>query len=422
MRKIDILREKEVRNAAPAPGKFVKRLADGGGLYLQATISNEGINRNWIFRYERDGVRHDLGVGPLHTVGLAEARRRARDLRLQLLDSVDPMAARQEAQAERQAKIQAAKAAAAKAMTFRECAQRYLSIHADKWGNAKHREQWVTTLESTYPVIGDLSVADIDEAHLLKVLGPMWKKTPVTAQRLRGRIENVLGFAIVSKFRAGPNPAVWKNHLATLLGGSKTAVEHHAALPFAECPAFLAKLRQKDSIAARALEFTILTAARTGETIGATWDEIDLKAKIWIVPAERMKAGKEHRVPLTPRAVEILNGLKRAGPIVFGSEVTNKPMTNRMMLDVAQAMRPGQKITVHGFRSSFRDWAGETTNFPNAVVEMALAHAVGSATEKAYRRGDLFERRRKLMDMWATYLSKPMPAEGTNVTAIHAAR
>jgi integrase len=414
MRKIELLTEKQARNAKPDEGKFVKRLSDGGGLYLQATLSQDGFNRNWIFRYERDGERHDMGLGPLHTVGLAAARRKARELRERLvLDGIDPLAARI---AERAARL-AARADAAKTQTFKQCAERYLAVHGGKWKNAKHIWQWKATLEKhAYPVIGDLNVADIDEGHLLKVLQPIWTKIPETARRLRGRIERVLGYATVSKFRSGDNPARWPNHLQTLLGASPRVVEHHAALPFDETPTFVMELRGRKSLSASALEFAILTAARTSEVIGARWSEIDLKHKTWTIPAARMKAKREHRVPLCDRAIEILKRLDRRGDFAFGSAVTGKPLSNMAMLELLRGLRPG--LTVHGFRSGFRDWAAERTHFPHEVAEMALAHAISDKVEAAYRRGDLFEKRRKLMELWSRYLAKPVAIEGGKVVSI----
>jgi integrase len=421
MRRIELLTEKQVRNAKPDKGKFVKRLLDGAGLILQATLGKDGTNRNWIFRYERDGVRHDMGIGPLHTVGLAEARRRARDLRLLILDGVDPLEARNEERAERRAKAQAVRAEQAKALTFAQCAEKYLAVHGGKWKSDKHASQWRATLETyAYPVIGDLNVADIDEGHLVRVLQPIWRTIPETARRVRGRIEAVLGYATVSKFRSGDNPARWRSHLETLLGGTQKVVEHHAALPFVECPAFMVELRGRESTSATALEFAILTAARTGEAIGARWSEIDLKHKTWTIPKERMKAKREHRVPLCERAVQILKGIDRRGDLVFGSAVTGRSLSNMALLELLRGMRPGSGLTVHGFRSSYRDWASERTNFAREVVEMALAHAVGDKVEAAYRRGDLFEKRRKLMEAWAGFLARPVVAESATVVPIDA--
>ena len=413
MRIVNRLTEMQVKNAKPTKGKFVTRLLDGNGLYLQATRSKTGgINRNWVFRYELDGQRHDMGIGSLHDVSLAAARMKAKEFRGQIvLHGIDPLEARDEEREQRRAKAQAARAEKAKAQTFAQCVDKYLAVHGDKWKNHKHGAQWRATLQTyAYPVIGNLDVADIDEAHLVKILQPIWKRIPETASRLRARIENVLGYAIASRFRHGDNPARWRGHLKTLLGGAKKDVEHHPALPFIESPAFITDLRLRESLSARALEFTILTAARTSETIGARWSEIDLKNKIWTIPGSRMKTGIEHRVPLTDRAIAILKGLERRGDFVFGTAVSGLPLSNMAMLELLRGMRPGR--TVHGFRSCFRDWCSERTNYPNHIAEKALSHAIGDKVEAAYRRGDLFAKRAKLMDQWARFLDKPLPIEG----------
>jgi integrase len=405
------LTQKGIEHAKPPKGRMAVMIPDGGNLYLQATIGKDGgVNRSWLFRYEMDGARHDMGLGSVATLRLAEAREQARRLRQQIIAGIDPLEARNEQKAERRARALVARAEKAKAQTFRECVEKYISVHGDEWKNTKHAAQWRTTLETyAYPVIGDLNVADIDEAHLVRVLEPIWRKIPETARRVRGRIEAVLGYATVSKFRTGDNPARWRNHLQTLLGGTQKAVEHHAALPFAEVPAFMVELRQRKSTSASALEFAVLTAARTGEVISALWNEIDLKkTKTWTIPANRMKAKAEHRVPLTPRAVEILEGLERKGKYVFGTAVTGKPLSNMALLELLRGMRAG--FTVHGFRSAFRDWAAERTNYANHVVEKALAHAVPDKVEAAYRRGALFEKRRRLMAEWERYLSRPSAA------------
>ena len=418
MRLVNRLSEKTVRNAEPDPGKFVKKLPDGNRLYLQVTRStNGGVNRNWVFRYGRDGSEHWMGLGSLLDVGLAAARQKARQLNEQMaLDGIDPLEAREAERAERRAKAQAARAEKARALTFAECAEKYRMVHGGKWRSAKHAAQWLATLEAyAYPVIGNLNVADIDEAHLVRVLQPIWTRIPVTAQRVRGRIEAVLGYATVAKFRTGDNPARWRNHMQTLLGGASQVIEHHSALPFAEAPAFMSELRERPTVSARALEFLILTAARTGEVIGACWPEMDLRAATWTIPKERMKAHAAHRVPLGPRAIEILAGLPRKGEFVFASAITGKPLHDMVLLELLQRMRP--EVTTHGFRSTFRDWAAETTSYPNYVVEMALSHAIPGKVEAAYRRGDLFAKRRNLMEVWDAFLDKPVPT-GATVTPI----
>ena len=277
----------------------------------------------------------------------------------------------------------------------------YLKAHSDKWTSAKHAAQWPATLEQyAYPKIGAMSVTDIDVDDVIRCIEPIWKSIPETANRVRGRIEAILGYATVRKFRTGDNPARWRGHLATLLPakGKLRETAHHAALPYADMPAFMADLRKRTTLSARALEFTILTAARTGEVNGATWEEVDLKAKKWAIPASRMKSGREHAVPLCDRALAILKSLKHQRGPVFG-------LSNIAMLETLQIMRPG--MTTHGMRSTFRDWAAERTNFPREVCEQALAHTISNSVEKAYRRGDLFEKRRRLMTQWADYCSKP---------------
>jgi integrase len=412
LRTIGRLTQKQVINAKPPEGRRAVLIADGGGVYLQCSLSaDDSVRRSWVFRYEMDGQRHELGLGPLHTIGLREARERARDLRRQILDRIDPLEARRAGERERLAQ----RAAQAKAVTFKECAEMYLKVHSEKWRNARHRAQWAATLSSyVYPAFGSLAVGDVDVGHVVRALEPIWRRVPETARRTRGRIEMVLAYATAAKFRHGDNPANW-DVLQHLLGGKKT-VEHHAALAFAEAPVFFAKLQESESVSCRALAFTILTAARTGEVLGAKWDEIDIEAAIWTVPAARMKSSREHRIPLSDGAVGILKALPRHGAYVFHAPGRHgKPLDDKAMLDVLYRLRPG--VTVHGFRSSFRDWAAERTNYPNHVVEMALAHSIGSAVEKSYRRGDLLEKRRQLMAGWDRFLTTPIPAEGGDVVS-----
>jgi integrase len=402
------LTARQAMTAKPDAGRRAAMLPDGGNLYLQATIGKNGtVRRSWVFRYELDQRRHDLGLGSLDTLNLVEARERARGLRQQILDGLDPFAARRQAKKERLAKL----AAEARAMTFKQCADECIKSHADGWKNAKHAAQWVSTLQTyAYPVLGDLAVDDIATAHVVRVLQPIWKDKPETASRVRGRIEKVLGWATVRGFRSGDNPARWRGHLQELFAAKSKVrpVEHHAALPYTDVPAFMAELRGRNSLSARALEFTVLAAVRTGETIGATWDEIDFAAKTWTIPAGRMKAAKPHRVPLSDRAAEILASLPREGEHIF-------PLSNMAMLELLRGMRPG--TTVHGFRSSFRDWAAERTSYPNHVAEAALAHTIGDKVEKAYRRGDLFAKRGRLMSDWALWCARPVPT-GATVTSI----
>jgi integrase len=411
-RTIGRLTQKQSVNAKPLDGRSAILLADGGNLYLQCTLgTDDWVRRSWVFRYEMDGERHELGLGPLHTIGLAAARERARQLRQQVLDRVDPLEARRTAERERLAKK-------AKTVTFKECAEMYLKVHSDKWRNARHRAQWTATLKDyAFPVLGDLAVADIDVSHVQRALEPHWARVPETARRTRGRIEMVMAYATAAKFRHGDNPASW-DVLQHLLGGKKV-VAHHRALPFTEAPAFFAKLQENESVASRALQFLILTATRTGEVLGATWAEIDLQAKVWTVPPARMKSGREHRIPLTDSTVALLQALPHHGSYVFhGPGRHGKPLNDKAMLDLLYQMRPG--VTVHGFRSTFMDFAHEHTAYPKVVIDMVLAHAVGDKVEAAYRRGDLFEKRRQLMAAWDQFLTKPIPAEGADI--LHLAR
>jgi integrase len=393
--------------------------ADGGGLYLQ--ISAIGT-KSWVFRFARGGRQREMGLGPVHTVTLAEAREKALECRKQLLNGVDPIEARRETRA-------AEAFAKAKTMTFRQCAEAYIESMRAGWKNAKHASQWENTLATyAYPHLGSLSVALIDTGLVLKALEPIWKTKPETASRLRGRIESVFDWATTHKYRHGENPAQWKGRLDNLLPEkSKVAkVRHHPALPYAEIGSFFAALRQQGGIAARALEFTILTAVRTNETIGATWREFDLKAGIWTIPAERMKAEKEHRVPLSGRAIELLKEVlplkpdedEGAAP-VFPSP-KGKALSNMALLAVLKRMgREG--LTVHGFRSTFRDWAGETTAYLREVIEHAMAHQLPDKAEAAYARGTLFDKRRRLMADWADYCNKVQPSKADNIVPINTA-
>jgi integrase len=371
--------------------------ADGDGLYLQVTESG---SRSWVFRFKASGRTRDMGLGSLNTVGLAEARAIAAECRRQRLQGIDPIEARKSGRVQAQLD-------AARSITFDECRDKFIASHKAAWANDKHLKQWESTLK-TYvtPVFGKLPVQNVDVALVLKALEPIWKTKPETAGRVRGRIERILDWAKARGFRQGENPARWRGHLDILLASRVKVrrVTHHAALPYVELPGFLLKIRQRDAVAARALEFAILTATRTGEVLGARWEEIDLENKIWTVPASRMKAGREHRVPMSTVALGIVKRLKpiRQSDFVFPGERRNKPLSNMSMLMMLRRMAR-EDLTVHGFRSTFRDWAAEQTNFPREVAEAALAHVVADHTEAAYRRGDLFEKRRRLMAAWASY-------------------
>jgi integrase len=330
-------------------------------------------------------------------------------LRLKVKAGIDPLAEREQEAAQALAAIQAAKVAS---VTFKDAAEAYIKANKESWRNAKHKQQWENTLKTyAYPVIGDLPVAEVDTPHVLKVLEPIWREVPETASRLRGRIETVLDSAKARGYRQGENPARWRGHLAQILPArTKLSRGHHKALAYEALPAFIADLRERQANAALALEFTILTAARTGEVIGAVWDEVDVEKAVWTIPADRMKAAKEHRVPLSSRAVEILKQAR----LLSGETVFTGPASERLS-GMAMSMllrRMGQDVTVHGFRSAFRDWAAECTGYSHEVAEMALAHTIRSKVERAYRRGDLFDKRRRLMDDWATYCATGGAAGG----------
>ncbi|HRH79467.1 MAG TPA: integrase arm-type DNA-binding domain-containing protein [Thiobacillaceae bacterium] len=375
------------------------------GLYLQC--KNGGAS--WILRIMIDGKRRDIGLGSYHDVSLEEARDKCMDLRRKVRSGIDPLEDKRRAKQDRQI-------AKAKAMTFAECVEAYLDAHEDAWKNPKHRQQWRNTL-NTYalPHFGDLPVAVIDTGLVMKSLEPIWKTKTETASRLRGRVEQILDWATVRGYRQGENPARWKGHMDKLLPKpSKVAkVEHHPALSYKELPGFILALRSMDGLGARALEFAILTAARSGEVRGATWPEIDLKSCMWIVPAERMKAKREHRVPLTAAAVDLLKALPRIDGADLLFPGTKGKLSDMTLSAVLKRMGRGD-LTVHGFRSTFRDWAAEMTNHPREVAEMALAHAVGDKVEAAYRRGDLLKKRYRLMEDWARHCETTQ-VDGDNV-------
>jgi integrase len=371
---------------------------DGGGLWLQVSISG---TKSWIFRFTRQGRQREMGLGPLYTVSLAEAREKAKACRQQLLDGHDPLEVRDAARL-------AAALEQAKALTFDQCATDYIKAHRAGWRNAKHASQWESTL-ATYasPVFGALPVASVDTPLVMKVLNSIWTEKTETASRLRGRIESVLGWATTSGYRTGDNPARWRGHLENLLPAPEKVkkVEHHPALPWQQIGAFMADLRAREGIAARALEFLILTAARSGEVRGMRWDEVE--DGCWTVPAERMKAGKEHRVPLSDSAIALLEKMPRLGDYVFPGAKKGALLSDMSLTAVLRRMsREG--ITVHGFRSSFRMWAAEATNFPREVAEHALAHQLPDKVEAAYRRGDLYDKRKLLMQGWAEYVSRSL--------------
>jgi integrase len=388
---------------------------DGHGLYLR--IGPTGA-KSWVFRYRNEGRRHDLGLGPYHLVSLAEARKKATEQRKLLrIDGHDPLLTRRVGRDQ-------ARLAAAKAMTFKACAEAYMAAHQAGWRNPKHRAQWTATLNTyVYSQFGDLPVQSVDVGLVMKAVEPIWTEKPETASRVRGRIEAVLDWATARGYREGENPARWRGHLQNLLPARSKVrrVEHYAALPYPQIGGFVAELRRQEGVAARALEFAILTASRTGEVIGACWGEFDLAARLWTVPGERMKAGRGHRVPLSARAVEILEEMKRhrQDDQQFAFAGAKGGALSNMALLMTLRRMGLSNLTTHGFRSTFRDWAAERSDFPAEVAEMALAHVVGDKVEAAYRRGDLFEKRRQIMEAWARFCATP-PRAGGKVISIKA--
>lgn len=372
---------------------------DGGGLYLRVVLPNQ---RSWVYRYELNGKARTLGLGSYPAIGLARARERAAEARSLKAEGRDPVD-------EKHARRAAAKARAAKAKTFEECAEAYIASRKAGWRNSKHAAQWSSTLKTyAYSIIGNTPVSDVDMPAVLRVIAPIWSTKHETASRVRGRIEAVLSYATVQGYRQGDNPARWKGNLELAGLSERPDAEHHAALPYAELPAFMVALREQEGVAARALEFAILTAARTGEIIGATWDEIE--GDVWTIPRERMKASREHRVPLSARALAILAEMRGKGDFLFPGGKPGKPLSNMALTMTLRRMDRGD-ITPHGFRSTFRDWCGDHTEFPREVAEAALAHAVGDKAEQAYRRGDALEKRRRLMDAWAAYCEQKPAAD-----------
>jgi len=390
---------------------------DGGGLFLQVSATGA---KSWVFRFKQAGKLREMGLGPTHTIGLAEARERATGCRRLRLDGIDPIELRR-------AKRLQVKLDDAKALTFRQCGEAYIKAHNAGWRNPKHAKQWPSTLGTyVYPIFGVLPVQAVDVSFVMKVLeqevrgGPddepasLWTTKPETASRLRGRIEAIIDWATARGYRQGENPARWRGHLENLLPTKAKVrrVKHHAALAYDETAGFMVELREQEGVAARALEFAILTAARTSEVIGAKWGELDLVERLWTVPGERMKAGKEHRVPLSDAALAILEDVRaiRQSDFVFPGGESGRPISNMAMAMTLRRMGRGD-LTVHGFRSSFRDWAAERTGFPAEVAEMALAHTVSDKVEAAYRRGDLFQKRRQLSAAWAQFCAAA-PAAG----------
>jgi integrase len=389
-----------------APGLY----ADGGGLYLQVTGAGA---KSWLFTFTLRGRAREMGLGSARTVGLAAAREAAIECRRLLHEGIDPIEARK-------ARRDAVTLEAAKAVTFKQAAEAYIDSHKAGWRNEKHAAQWTSTLTTyVYPHFGNFSVQAVDVGLVTKAIEPIWSTKPETASRVRGRIEAVLDWAKSRGYRTGENPARWRGHLENLLParGKVRRVNHHPALPYVEIGSFMSELRCRDGIAALALEFTILTAARSGEVRGACGAELDLTDSIWTVPEDRIKGEHEHRVPLSPAALDVLRRLMErrairslpADGFIFPGARTGRPMSDMTLSAVLKRIKR-YDITVHGFRSTFRDWTAEQTNFPREVAEMALAHAIDDEVEAAYRRGDLFDKRRRLMDAWAKYCLAPRTA------------
>lgn len=434
------------------------------GLYLQVVpAADGGLIKSWTYRFVSPvtGKARWMGLGPVDVIGLTHtgdpAAAATRELKAAMLKAVragvisqadaDRLAAT-ERKAEpiglatarelavaarkavklgrdpiedRRAARLATKLENAKSVTFGQCVSDYIAEHGESWKNPKHRAQWKSTLANDAALLTELPVAAIDTALVLKVLRPIWSEKPETASRLRGRIERVLAWATVSGYRQGDNPARWRGHLKEMLRAKSKvqAPKHHAAVPYSELPAFMANIRKREGVSPRALEFTILNATRTNETINARWTEIDLKAKVWSIPASRMKSGRVHRVPLSDRAIEILRALPHEGAFVFPGARAGQPLSNMAMLELVRGAI-GNGFTVHGFRSSFRDWCKEQTNYPREIAELALAHVVKDKSEAAYSRGDALEKRRPMMTAWARYCASKPQASADNVTPLHA--
>lgn len=379
--------------ATATAGKY----EDGGGLRL--IVSGSGA-RKWVLRFTSNGKRREMGLGSFPDIDLAKVRTRASECRNLAKEGIDP--------------IEARKVEPEKVPDFTSCAARYIRAHRKGWKNAKHARQWVSTLK-TYarPIIGTRQVDTIDTKHILEILTPIWTTKTETAKRVQSRIENILDFAGAHKYRDTSNPARWRGHLDMMLPkpSNVKTVTHHPAMPYTDVPAFMSELSNNGSVSALALRLLIMTATRTSEILKAQWSEINLEAAVWIIPAERMKAKREHRVPLSYAMINDLKALPRieGNPYLFPGARYGKPLSNMAMLQLMRGMGYGVKgehgnYVPHGFRSSFRDWSGEASSFPRDVAEMALAHAIRDKVEAAYRRGDLFEKRRLMMQAWSNYL------------------
>lgn len=401
------LRAKQIETAKPGSRPY--KLSDARGLFLLVTPTGA---KHWRWKFRLGGKERQASFGSYPDVSLAEAREKMEEARKLVKDGRDPVA-------ERRAKAQPR----ARVVTFRELAERYIEGREDDWKNPKHRQQWRNTLATyAYPEIGNMAVNEIETSHVEKLLLPIWREKPETASRVRGRIEMVLSYAKTLRLRTGENPAAWRDNLVnTTLGKRKRQVSHHAALPWQDIGGFMAKLRDQAGIGARALEFTILTAARSGEVRGAMWREVDVQAATWTVPAGRMKGSREHRVPLSDAALAVLVAMRPfqrdEDSLVFPGSQPGKALSDMTLSAVLRRMGRGE-LTVHGFRSTFRDWCAEETACPREVAEAALAHTLRDKVEAAYRRGDLLDKRRKLMADWAAYCGSVQTAG--KVVQLHA--
>lgn len=424
-RLIEKLSPFKIKNTV-TPGYY----GDGGGLWLQ--VSSSG-SKSWIFRFTLNKKQREMGIGAVHTVSLADARAKARELRLMLQDGIDPLEKREE--------IKRTDALArARMMTFDQCAKEYIETHRSSWKNAKHASQWESTI-ATYasPIFGSFPVSEVDTSLVMKVLSPIWKDKTVTAKRLRGRIESVLGWATTSGFRQGENPARWRGHFENLLAEPNKirVVKHHPSLPWKEIPSFMIALREQEGIASRALEFLILTATRTSEALEVTWDELDLDAGAWVIPAERMKGDVEHQIPLSKEAIALLTKMERVNKFVFtgasyGSSLSDMSLTAVLKRMHNKSIKSGGKgwidpkqdnrrVTSHGFRSTFRMWGAESVShsFNSEIIEFALSHQLPNKVEAAYQRGTVFDKRIPLMQAWSDYCTKIH--ESASVTPIRKA-
>lgn len=425
-RPVNQLSDKWIKKTDIPPGLY----GDGNGLYLQvspSTTGDEQPTKSWIFRFMLSGRARKMGLGDLDQVSLKDARRLAQAQRLIVVDGRDPI---EERNARKLALVADREVQKAKATTFRQCAEAYITAHQAGWKSAKHGAQWTATLETyAYPLIGNLPVATVGRSHIMKILEPIWTTKTETASRVRGRIEKILDRAKAIGLRDGENPARWTGHLDQLLPKKTqvSPVEHFAALPYKKLPAFMAKLRKRDGISARALEFTVLNVTRTANTIGAKWDQINEAEKTWTIPGELMKGKKgkrrpDHVIPLSDRAMAILQDLPREGAFIFPGAKAGEGLSNMAMAETLKEMGySGDVATVHGFRSTFKDWASEQTAYPNELSEMAMAHTVSNKVEAAYRRGDMREKRVRLMQDWSSYCENPAPA-GDNVVQINQVR